>query len=83
MEYLGEMEDLGKWRTRGNGGPGEMEDLGKWKTWGNEGPGERRIWGNGGPREAEDIRNMEVQVFYNSRGEGLCNVYSTLGTLES
>jgi hypothetical protein len=26
---------------------------------------------------------MEVQVFYNSRGEGLCNVYSTLGTLES
>jgi hypothetical protein len=25
----GEMEDLGKWRILGNGGPGEIDDLGK------------------------------------------------------
>ncbi len=38
MEDLGEMEDLGKWRAWGNGGPGEMEDLRKRRIC--------RIWGN-------------------------------------
>jgi hypothetical protein len=73
----GEMEDLVKWRTwrnggpGGNGGPREMEDLGKWRT-----------WGNGGPREMEYLGKRRTsgtwrfKSFIIQEGKG-CVVYST------
>jgi hypothetical protein len=46
----GEMEDLAKWRTWGNGGPGEMEDLVNEGSAEMENLGKWRI-----PMETEDL----------------------------
>jgi hypothetical protein len=48
------MEDLGKWRTWGNGGSGEMEDLGNDETGEMEDLGKWRAGRNGKFGEMEE-----------------------------